>query len=234
MVKFQLSITQVMKEKNQMNGILASFSHKNVIHALFESIQSMPFKYRGHHEISIAALEAGNIQKKEFVKPNYPEEEVSSFDQNLTASLTLACIREKRQEQTSHVHLATSRDIAVAYHGFINNISDIREQLFQLGYEVDRLSPSELIVYFIRRYLDVPMPVREASLTAIRRLNGEFALIALFAEQNSIMIAQNGMPMTLSMKKNEVYIASNTAGCLVHPTMFLEEDSLLILRSLQK
>jgi len=76
--------------------------------------------------------------------------------------------------------------------------------------------------------------VRKASLTTIRRLKGEFAIIALFAEQKSLLVAQRGVPMTLSIKENEVYIASNTAARIVQPTMLLEEDSLLILRSMKE
>ncbi len=216
-----------------MNAILAAFSNSNnVVPSLEESLQAMPFKYREHDGITIAALMAGRIQQRQFVKPVSPGQDFSSFQQSLTGCLSLACIREKRQK--SNVHLAATFEMAVAYHGFIDNIPDIQQQLFQLGYEVDSLSPCELIMRFIHRYLDIEMSVREACLTAIRRLNGEFALIALFAEQKSLVIAQKGMPMTLGMKENEVYIASNTAACLVQPLMLLEENSLLILRSFQK
>ncbi len=215
-----------------MNGILAAFSNNNVVPSLVEGLQRMPFEEGEPDGITIAALMAGRIQQRQFVKQVAPEQDLSSFRQSLTGCLSLACIRMIRQE--SNVHFCNTFDMAVAYHGFIDNIPDIREQLFQLGYEVDSLSPGELIVRFIRRYLDIPMSVREACLTAIRRLNGEFALIALFAEQKSLVIAQKGMPMTLGIKENDVYIASNTAACLVQPTMLLEENSLLILRSFKK
>ncbi len=219
-----------------MSGILAVFSDNNVVPSLFEGLQRMQLKYGEHDGVTIAALMAGRIQQRHFVKPDLSEQDLSRFLQipPLTACLSLACIRQKRQSQKYHVHLAASESCAIAYHGFIDNLPDIRGDLLQLGEDVHSLSPSELILHFIRRYLNRKMSVREASLTLIRRLKGEFAIIALFAEQKSLLVAQRGVPMTLSIKENEVYIASNTAARIVQPTMLLEEDSLLILRSFQK
>ena len=213
-----------------MSGILAAFSNNNVVPSLFEGLQRMQFEYGEHDGVSIAALMAGRIQQRHFVKQDFSR----FLQKNLTACLSLACIRQKRQSQKYHVHLAATEEIALAYHGFIDNLPELREDLLQLGEEVQSLSPSELILHLIRRYLNREMSVREASLTTIRRLKGEFAIIALFAEQKSLLVAQRGVPMTLSIKENEVYIASNTAARIVQPTMLLEEDSLLILRSMKE
>ena len=216
-----------------MSAILAAFSNNNVVPSLFEGLQRMQFEYGEHDGVSIAALMAGRIQQRHFVKQ---EQDFSRFleKQTLTACLSLACIRQKRQSQKYHVHLAATESCALVYHGFIDNLPDLRKDLLQLGEEVQSLSPSELILHLIRRYLNREMSVREASLTTIRRLKGEFAIIALFAEQKSLLVAQRGVPMTLSIKENEVYIASNTAARIVQPTMLLEEDSLLILRSMKE
>ena len=221
-----------------MSGILAAFSDNNVIPSLFEGLQRRKEEYGEHDGVSIAALMAGRIQQRHFVKneQDLSEQDFSRFlqKQTLTACLSLVCLRQKRQSQKYHVHLAATESCALAYHGFIDNLPDIRKDLLQLGEEVQSLSPSELILHLIRRYLNREMSVREASLTTIRRLKGEFAIIALFAEQKSLLVAQRGVPMTLSIKENEVYIASNTAARIVQPTMLLEENSLLILRSFQK
>ena len=216
-----------------MSAILAAFSNNNVVPSLFEGLQRMQFEYGEHDGVSIAALMAGRIQQRHFVKQ---EQDFSRFleKQTLTACLSLACIRQKRQSQKYHVHLAATESCALVYHGFIDNLPDLRKDLLQLGEEVQSLSPSELILHLIRRYLNREMSVRKASLTTIRRLKGEFAIIALFAEQKSLLVAQRGVPMTFSIKENEVYIASNTAARIVQPTMLLEEDSLLILRSMKE
>jgi len=219
-----------------MSGILAAFGDNNVVPSLFEGLQRMQFEYGEHDRVTIAVLMAGRIQHFVKKEPVHPGEDFSSLlqKQNLTGCLSLACLRQKRQSQKYTVHLAATDDIAIAYHGFIENLDDIREDLFQLGYEVGNLCPSELILLFIRRYLDIGMSVREANLTAIKRLIGEFAIIALFADQKSLVIAQRGVPMTLGIQKNEVYIASNTAARIMQSSMLIEENSLLILRSFQK
>jgi len=223
-----------------MSGIIAAFSEKNVIPALFEGIQRMQLEDGEPDRVTIAALMAGHIQQRHFVKKEQDllKPDLSTFlqKQKLIASLTLTCFRQKQQEQESHIHLAGTEQMALAYHGFIDNIPEILEQLFQLGYEPHSLCPSELIALFIRRYLDIGMSVREASLTALKRIRGEFAIIALFAQENSLVITQRGVPMMLGIKDNDVYISSNTSALnyLVQPIMFIEEDSLLILRSCQK
>jgi len=221
-----------------MSGILAVFGDNNVVPSLFEGLQRMSFEYGEHDFVTIASLMKGRIQQRHFVKkePDFSEPDLSRFlqKQSLTACLSLACIRHKRQSEKYHVHLAATEQIALAYHGFIDNLPEIQEMLLSLGYELDNRSPSEVILRLIRRYLDIEMSVREASLTTLRHLKGEFSIIALFAEQKSLLIAQRGVPMTLGIKENEVYIASNTAARIVQPTMLLEENSQLILRSFQK
>ncbi len=221
-----------------MSAIIAAFSESNIIPSLFEGLERVQFEYGEYDAVSIAALMSGRIQQSQFVKKEqvYPRQIFSSFleKQTLTACLSLACIRHKKPEQKYHVHLTANEEMGLAYHGVIDNLPEIQEYLLQLGYEVHNLRPSELILRFIRRYLDIDFSVREASLTAIKRLKGEFAIVALFASQKSLVVAQRGVPMTLGIKGNEVYIASNNTACIVQPAMHLEEDSLLILRSFQQ
>jgi len=221
-----------------MSAIIAAFSDSNIIPSLFEGLEQVQSEYGEYDAVSIAALTAGRIQQSQFVKkePVYPGQDFSSFleKQSLTACLSLACLRHKKLEPKYHVHLSVTEEMALAYHGLIDNLPDIREDLLQLGYELHSLCSSELILRFIRRYLDIDFSVREASLTAIRRLKGEFAIVALFADQNSLIVAQRGVPMTLGIKGNELYITSNNRANIVQPTMHIEEDSLLILRSSQK
>lgn len=223
-----------------MSGIIAAFSDKNVVPALFDGLQRMQVEYGEHDGVTIAALMAGRIQQRHFVKKeqDLSKPDFSSFleKQTLTGCLSLACFRQKQPDQESHVHLAGTEQLALVYHGVIDNLPEIREQLFQLGYEPGSLCPSELILLFIRRYLDIAMSAREASLTAIKRLRGEFAIIVLFAKEKSLVVAQRGVPMMLGIKDNEIYIASDTTALnyFVQPIMLLEKDSLLILSRLAK
>ncbi|MEK8018081.1 MAG: hypothetical protein VSS75_014495 [Candidatus Parabeggiatoa sp.] len=215
-----------------MSGIIAALGYNNVVPSLFQGLQRMPFEDGEYEGVTIATLMERRIQQRHFFKPDF-----STFlqKQTLTGCLNLACIRQKQQSQKSQVHLVATEQIAIASHGFIDNIPEIREELLQLGYEVDSLCPSELILRFICRYLDIEMSAREASLIVFRRLKGEFAIIALFALEESLIVAQRGVPMMLGIKDNEVYIGSDIIALnyLVQPIMQIEENSLLILRSFQ-
>ncbi|MEK8015299.1 MAG: hypothetical protein VSS75_000420 [Candidatus Parabeggiatoa sp.] len=214
-----------------MSGIISALSDNNVVPSLFQGLQRMQFEYGEHNGVTIAALISGRIQQRHFVKQDF-----SSFlqKQTLTSCLSLACFRQKQQDEKYPVHFAATETCALAYHGFIDNLSDIREELLQLGYELDSLCASEVILLFLRRYLDIEMSAREASLCVLKRLKGEFAIIALFADEQSLVIAQRGVPMMLFIKENELYICSDSTACLVQPLMLLEENSLLILRSFQQ
>jgi len=216
-----------------MSSLIAAFSDKNIVPSLFEGLQRRKNGYGEHDEVTIAALMAGRIRH---VVKNEPD--LSSFlqKQTLTGCLSLACFRQKQPEQQSPVHFAGTDQVALTYHGVIDNLPEIREQLFQLGYEPDSLCPCELILLFIRRYLDIEMSAREASLTALKRLKGEFAIIALFAQEKSLVVAQRGVPMMLGIKDNEMYIGSDTTALndFVQPIVLLEENSLLILRSMKE
>jgi glutamine phosphoribosylpyrophosphate amidotransferase len=221
-----------------MSAILGVFSDHNVIPSLFKGLETMQLASGEHDGVSLAALTGGRIQQRQFVKREsvYPEKDLSYFleKQNLSACLSLVCLRHKKRYQQYHVHLATTSEMAVAYHGYIDNLPDIREELLQLGYELDSLCPSQLILRFIHRYLDIGFSIREANLTAIKRLKGEFGIIALFANPQSLVIGQRGVPMTLGIKENTIYIASSPTACFVEPSRVIEEDSLLILRSSKK
>lgn len=213
-----------------MSAIIAALSDNNVVPSLFEGLQRRKEEYGEHNGVTIAALISGRIQQRHFVKQD------SSFlqKQTLTGCLSLACFRQKPQDEKYPVHFAATETCALAYHGLIDNLSDIREELLQLGYEHDSLCPEEVILLFLRRYLDIEMSAREASLCVLKHLKGEFAIIALFADEQSLVIAQRGVPMMLFITENEVSICSDSTACLVQPLMLLEENSLLILRSFQQ
>jgi glutamine---fructose-6-phosphate transaminase (isomerizing) len=223
-----------------MSGILAAFSDNNVIPTLFEGLQRFELEEADSDRISFATLMSEAIEQRHFVKKesDFSKTDFSSFlkKQTLSGSLSIVCFDKKQADQKYDVHLTGNEAISLCYHGCIDNLSEIREQLLQLGYELGTLSPSELILRFIRRYLDIKMSARDATLTAIKRLKGQFAIMVLFAQEKSLIVAQRGVSMVLGIKDNEIYIGSDSTALnyFVQPIMLLEEDSMLILRAFQK
>jgi glucosamine 6-phosphate synthetase-like amidotransferase/phosphosugar isomerase protein len=108
--------------------------------------------------------------------------------------------------------LSINERLALVLDGTINNITELRDDLWRLGYEdVDQQTDSEIVLLQISRYSELAgIPLPDALLITVNRLQGDFAIMAVEVSEESLIAAQRGnYQLALGVREETIYISSN-------------------------
>ena len=123
---------------------------------------------------------------------------------------------------------------ALVYMGTLENAKEIRAELLDLGYEFQGKTDKEVFYSCFNRYLDVGMSPLEAMKLTFRRLQGRFAVMAVFAQQEEgLIVGSRGYPLAMGVLSNSLIVSSNIQMLkrLSQSVMAVEEGKPLVLCS---
>jgi len=230
-----LSEWRVIRGQNMLRSIFCTWSDQDVVPSMLQGLQRLEAEYGNFEGVGVATLMDGRIQHQ------YTEGTGQNL-QNLlqkppiSGHLGIAYIRPKSAKDEKNgpaVHFYMTERLAVAYHGVIDidNLSDVRDILWALGYEFETRTNGELVLSLIQRYLDVPLSPIDAMKACAARLQGSFVITALFAEPELLLAAGKYCPLLLSVNGNLGYLGSdsNALSHLSSPIMFVAEGNPVVL-----
>lgn len=215
-----------------MSGIFGLLNNKNVMATLLQGLVQL--EEGGYDSVSIAAIVDGQIQWHQAKGLHSMLEELPSNDGDGCFGIAYAHWTEHNQSEKYHAHFYATERVAIVYNGLIDNLFELKEELIALGYEFDGNTDSEVVLHVINRYLDIGLLPKEAISVTIMRLQGSFAIIALFAgEGEQLIAARRGNPLTIGLAEDTFYVASdaNTLKPLSCQTMQLEDGCPAVLSS---
>lgn len=130
--------------------------------------------------------------------------------------------------------LYSNNSLALVYIGQIVNAKKSRLSLLQLGFQFETQHDSEVVLRLINRYFEVGMSLSEAASASLKHLKGEFAILALDARHQELLIIAHGYPLSLGVEQDTLYIASNTPilTTLSYPLLHLKEAEMFVLHSI--
>jgi hypothetical protein len=103
--------------------------------------------------------------------------------------------------------------IAVAYLGVIDNLSEIREKLIYYGVQFDTTNVAETLSLLLHNYLEYHhLSAIDAMQRMMRKLKGQFALMALVTEGKWLMVGCRDYPLSVGRMRNHstVYFCTDT------------------------
>ncbi len=127
----------------------------------------------------------------------------------------------------AHPHFDCSKNIAVIHNGIVENYLEIKSELGEKKHKYISETDTEVIVHKIEDNLK-HFPFREAVFNTFKTLLGRNAIIALSANDKSLVVAKNGSPIVLGLGISENYIASDAAALIPYTQkiIFLEDEHL--------
>lgn len=127
----------------------------------------------------------------------------------------------------AHPHFDCSKNIAVIHNGIVENYLKIKSKLGDINHKFISETDTEVIVHLIEDNLKL-FPFREAVSKTFKKLLGRNAIIALSADDKSLVVAKNGSPIVLGLGISENYIASDAAALIPYTKkiIFLEDEQL--------
>ncbi|WP_440996665.1 glutamine--fructose-6-phosphate transaminase (isomerizing) [Arhodomonas sp. SL1] len=216
-----------------MCGIVGAVAQRDVAPILLEGLRRL--EYRGYDSAGLAVVpEAGGLLRHRVVgKVAGLAERLA--EEPLAGQLGIAHTRwathGRPTEANAHPHWAEER-IALVHNGIIENHEAMRDGLSRQGYRFASETDTEVVVNAIHARTDRGDDLLKAVRTAVRELDGAYALGVIDArEPDRLVAARKGSPLVIGIGIGEHFIASDVAALLpvTRRFIFLEEGDIALL-----
>ena len=214
-----------------MCGIIGIIGKDHVADHLVDALKRL--EYRGYDSAGIATIQNGAIGRRR------AEGKLANLDARLREEAlpgttgighTRWATHGIPNEANAHPH-ATER-VAVVHNGIIENFTEIRTELVELGHVLTSDTDTEVLVHLIDRYLQDGLSPQIATGAALKRLQGAFALGIIFTGETKFMIgARRGSPLAIGIGDGEMFLGSDAIALapLTKSIIYLEDGDWVVL-----
>jgi len=208
-----------------MCGIVGVIGGKPAAPIILEALKRL--EYRGYDSAGVATLDHGDIVRRRAEGKLFNLEK--ALDSHpLAGTIGIGHTRWATHgaptERNAHPH-ATER-VAIVHNGIIENFRDLRDRLTAGGAKFQTETDSEVVAHLVTHYLDKGLAPREAAASALKELEGAFALGIIFKGEDDLIIgARRGSPLAVGHGDKAMYLGSDAFALapMTNRVSFLEE-----------
>jgi glucosamine--fructose-6-phosphate aminotransferase (isomerizing) len=195
-----------------MCGIIAGISVSDEIAPiLLEGLKRV--EYRGYDSAGVATISDGKILvEKDVGRVEDLEEKyhVSKMPGHVGMAHTRWATHGGVSQENAHPLLSCDGSVAVVHNGIIENYLELKKALIKGGHEFRSETDTEVIVHLIEQASRRERDPLRATLGALKKLRGQYAIVAMFREHPDILIgARNDAPLVAGLGKRESFLASD-------------------------
>jgi glucosamine--fructose-6-phosphate aminotransferase (isomerizing) len=132
----------------------------------------------------------------------------------------------------AHPHTDCGGQIAVVHNGILENFSELRMELEELGHTFRSKTDTEVISHLIEEKLREGLTLVEAVRETVRRLDGSYAIAVVSAkEPDKIVCARKESPLVVGIAENAVYCASDIPAFLpmTNRSVIVQDGEIVVL-----
>jgi len=216
-----------------MCGIIGVIGHNKVSSLLIEGLKRL--EYRGYDSAGIATLLNGKIDRRrslgkiENLKILLKKNPIKG---NVGIGHTRWATHGIPSKTNAHPH--SSGDVAVVHNGIIENYDELRKKLEKKNFIFESDTDTEVIAHLISYYLKKKLSPLKATITALKKVEGAFALGIIFSGINNYLIcAKRGSPLAIGKGKKCNYIGSDSIALapLTQKLCYLDEGDIAEITS---
>ncbi|SEV81042.1 glutamine--fructose-6-phosphate transaminase (isomerizing) [Natrinema salifodinae] len=128
-------------------------------------------------------------------------------------------------DENAHPHTGCDGSVAVVHNGIIENYRALRADLEAAGHVFESQTDTEVIPHLIEAALDQGADAGTAFRRAIDRLEGSFAVAAVFSDTEGVYAARHQSPLVLGLGDDGYHLASDVPAFLDHTdrVVYLED-----------
>jgi glutamine---fructose-6-phosphate transaminase (isomerizing) len=206
-----------------MCGIVGVVARQNVVPALLEGLRRL--EYRGYDSAGIVVqngqAELQRVRRVGKVAELAKALEGAPLDGTTGIAHTRWATHGVPSENNAHPHICNGR-VALVHNGIIENHDVLREEQKQAGYRFTSQTDTEVIVHQVHRYLQQGQDLLVAVQSAVKDLEGAFALGVIGRDEpGRLVAARRGSPLVIGLGDEEVLIASDVAALLSRTRRFV-------------
>ncbi len=197
-----------------MCGIMGYIGPKDAKEVLIDGLRRL--EYRGYDSSGIAVLDGAELRiaravgKISSLESLLGKEKISG---NLGIGHTRWATHGRPSENNAHPHMVNG--VAVVHNGIIENYAELKRELISKGSVFRSETDTEVISHLIDSYLSKGEDLFKAVISAIRRLEGAFAIAVVSEkEPDYFIVAKNFSPLIIGVGEGENFVASDIPALL--------------------
>jgi glutamine---fructose-6-phosphate transaminase (isomerizing) len=204
-----------------MCGIVGYSGWKQAQPILFNSLAKL--EYRGYDSCGIAIRGSPLMITKDAVRVAELSKSTTPNHGNTGIGHTRWATHGPPNKVNSHPHPDCTGRIAVVHNGVINNYQSLRKQLILEGHNFVSETDTEVISHLIEKYFKGNL--EEAVVTAIKELEGSYAIIVIADNEPELVFARQDSPLIIGVGDRENFIASDVPAVLEYTNrvIYLED-----------
>jgi glutamine---fructose-6-phosphate transaminase (isomerizing) len=212
-----------------MCGIVAAVAQRDVAPLLIVGLKAL--EYRGYDSSGVAVLDQGTIQRVR-AKGKVREMEAlylaAPFPGGTGIAHTRWATHGVPNEANAHPHIAGR--VALVHNGIIENHVNLRAELQARGHVFTSDTDTEVMAALIDERLSQGLTLREAVLTAVRELEGAYAIAVINRDEPGCVVgSRRGAPLLVGVGIGENFLGSD-AQALIQVTnrmLYLDEGDVV-------
>jgi glucosamine--fructose-6-phosphate aminotransferase (isomerizing) len=194
-----------------MCGIAGYIGYQPAIEIIFDSLKKL--EYRGYDSCGVAVAYNGNLQLyKDKLRVAGLIKSAPHFNGTVGIGHTRWATCGEPTKNNAHPHSDCNGKIAVVHNGTIDNFQDLKNQLVEEGHIFTSETVTEVIPHLIEKYYNGNL--EQAVATAIKEIQGSYAIAVVIAEENVLVVAKQRSPLVIGISDKEYIIASDTTAIL--------------------
>jgi glucosamine--fructose-6-phosphate aminotransferase (isomerizing) len=214
-----------------MCGIVGVIGVRPAAPLLLEALRRL--EYRGYDSAGLAALVRGRIERRR-AQGKLDRLALRLDEEPLGGTVGIGHTRWATHgaptEVNAHPHLAGG--VAVVHNGIIENFRQLRAELQAKGHEFATQTDTEVAPHLVSAQMARGLDPEAAALSALRRLQGAFALAMLFeGREDLIVVARKGSPLAIGYGEREMFVGSDAMALapMTSRIQYLEEGDIAFL-----
>jgi len=212
-----------------MCGIVGAVAQRDVVPILLEGLRRL--EYRGYDSAGICVIEDDKVNRRRQLG------KVSELERSLEAeplsgftgiAHTRWATHGVPSQANAHPHICRNK-VAIVHNGIIENHEQLRSTQTQQGHIFTSQTDTEVVVHAIYDSLNHHDSLLNAVQTAVKNLEGAYALgVVSIDEPNTLIACRRGSPLVIGVGIGEYFIASDVAALLpvTQRFIFLEEGDI--------
>ena len=213
-----------------MCGIVGAIAERDVVPILVEGLRRL--EYRGYDSAGVAVVTDNADLDRRRVQGRVQGLADLIEQQPLAAHRGIAHTRWATHgapsERNAHPHFSGD-SIALVHNGIIENYEALRDELRTKGYTFNSDTDTEAVAHLIAENIKETGDLFAAVRTAVKRLHGAYALVAIAKDDpDTVIAARVGCPVVIGKGIGENFVASDIQALLpvTRRFQFLEEGDV--------
>jgi glucosamine--fructose-6-phosphate aminotransferase (isomerizing) len=195
-----------------MCGIIGCVGrHEETLDVLLHGLSKL--EYRGYDSAGVALAgkrDAVDVEKRAGKLENL-QEALEGVEMGGTVGIghTRWSTHGPPTNENAHPHADCEGQVAVLHNGIIENFQEIRDELVASGHDFASDTDTEVVPHLIEDALAEGASPEEAFREALARIEGSYAIAAIFTDTEAIFCARQDSPLVLGLDADAYYLASD-------------------------